>query len=207
MWEARVEDVASGRRFRISEGSSPLTFRRLFDLLERDGGFSDWYTRTLADSTFPAFFWEHPPLSVETFDREAEFVLVAAPGLAGLDPEPGPFERHFDREPDADVVAFENLGGDALLIAPRPLGPLPAYPHLAAFVRRAPQSQVRSLWRCAAAAVRENLGRSPRWLSTAGLGVSWLHLRIDSSPKYYQFAPYTRVCAGPAPDRSGRRTA
>ena len=28
------------------------------------------------------------------------------------------------------------------------------------------------------------------WLSTSGLGVAWLHLRLDHEPKYYQYAPY-----------------
>ena len=39
-------------------------------------------------------------------------------------------------------------------------------------------------------AIRENLGPIPRWLSTAGLGVPWLHLRLDTRPKYYQYGPY-----------------
>jgi hypothetical protein len=29
------------------------------------------------------------------------------------------------------------------------------------------------------------------WLSTSGLGVAWLHIRLDSTPKYYQHQPYT----------------
>eukprot|EP01036_Dinobryon_divergens_P028390 gene28390-37324_t len=31
----------------------------------------------------------------------------------------------------------------------------------------------------------------PYWISTDGRGVSWLHLRIDPSPKYYKFSEYT----------------
>ena len=33
-------------------------------------------------------------------------------------------------------------------------------------------------------------GAMPTWLSTAGMGVSWLHVRLDSQPKYYGFAAY-----------------
>jgi hypothetical protein len=190
VWEARIRDVPSGRRYEIARGGGRLSFRELFDLLERDLGFADWYTRTIAECDFTAFFWEHPPFTTRTFDEEAEFVLIDAPSLARFDPEPEPFESQFARDPDAEVVAFPNLGGDALLIAPRPVGSLEAYPHLAAFLRRAPESQVRCLWRNAAVAVRESLGRDPRWLSTSGLGVAWVHLRLDSSPKYYQFGPY-----------------
>ncbi len=31
------------------------------------------------------------------------------------------------------------------------------------------------------------------WVSTSGDGVSWLHLRIDTRPKYYQHAAYARM--------------
>ena len=29
------------------------------------------------------------------------------------------------------------------------------------------------------------------WISTSGLGVSWLHIRLDSIPKYYNYKEYT----------------
>ena len=32
---------------------------------------------------------------------------------------------------------------------------------------------------------------SPVWVSTAGMGVSWLHVRFDSRPKYYRWGEYT----------------
>ncbi len=34
------------------------------------------------------------------------------------------------------------------------------------------------------------LNSKPVWLSTAGAGVSWLHVRLDDKPKYYGHAPY-----------------
>jgi len=40
---------------------------------------------------------------------------------------------------------------------------------------------------------REALARlsdRPLWISTAGMGVNWLHVRLDSRPKYYRHAPY-----------------
>ncbi|MDF9799652.1 hypothetical protein OKW21_004915 [Catalinimonas alkaloidigena] len=30
-------------------------------------------------------------------------------------------------------------------------------------------------------------------MSTSGLGVYWLHIRLDSRPKYYQFDPYRKL--------------
>ena len=65
-----------------------------------------------------------------------------------------------------------------------------AYGHLAAFVREAPQAQRHTLWQVVGAALDERIGVRPTWLSTSGLGVSWLHVRLDSRPKYYQYEPY-----------------
>ena len=196
MWEARIRELPAGNRFQVFQDHSRLSFRELFSLLEDDSDFARWYTQTLAGCSLEAYFWEHPPLSTETFDQDAEFVLIGAPSLARLRPEPAPFESRFARHPDADVITFPNLSGDALLIVPRPIGPFEAYPHLAAFLRHAPEPQVRSLWQSAAEAVRENLSHNPRWLSTAGLGVSWLHLRLDTRPKYYRFSPYKAWAGG-----------
>ncbi len=34
------------------------------------------------------------------------------------------------------------------------------------------------------------VGDRPTWLSTAGHGVAWLHVRLDTRPKYYRYTPY-----------------
>jgi hypothetical protein len=36
----------------------------------------------------------------------------------------------------------------------------------------------------------ERIGEAPVWLSTAGMGVAWLHVRLDSRPTYYGHRPY-----------------
>lgn len=190
VWDARTVEVPSGKRIQVFQKHLRLSFRQLFTLLENDSDFRRWYSQILAECAFDAFYWEHPPLSLETFDSDAEFVLLSAPSLAGIRPEPRPFESQFASQPDTDILVFPNLGGDALLIVPRPVGPLAAYPHLAAFLRYGPEEQVHALWQFAASAVRDNLSSTPQWLSTAGLGVAWLHLRLDTRPKYYRFAPY-----------------
>ena len=90
------------------------------------------------------------------------------------------------------VIAFPNLGNDAILVVPLPTDQRPAadYVHLAAFVRRAPAEQVHELWRVVGAAMEARLSDQPLWLSTAGMGVAWLHVRLDTRPKYYGFDEY-----------------
>jgi len=102
-------------------------------------------------------------------------------------PDTEAFRSHFAGE---EVATFRNLGGDAILIAPSPDESTRTYPHLAAFLQKAPARQVRELWRSVGRAVCDALSDQPIWLSTSGLGVAWLHIRLDSSPKYYQHQPY-----------------
>ena len=190
MWETQSEPVPSGRRYRLCSESRPLSFRQLFDKLQNEAVFRDWYTVMLASVAPPACFWEHPPLTEQTFDDAAEFVLIDAPMLARLRPEPGPFGNQFARHAGAEVITFSNLGGDALLVTPAPVASPEVYPHLAAFVRGASTTQLHALWTATARAVHDALGDEPCWLSTSGLGVAWLHIRLDTQPKYYQHRPY-----------------
>jgi hypothetical protein len=117
-----------------------------------------------------------------------EFVLLDSPGLARR-PDPEAFEEHFAKA-EAGVAAFPNLGGDAIMVVPAPLAEPSAYGHLAAFVRLAPEAQRHALWQSVGGAMARRVGAKPVWLSTAGAGVSWLHVRLDDRPKYYGFEPY-----------------
>ena len=190
MWKTETNEITAGCRYRILDDSSCLSFRQLFDLLDSSEDFADWYSDTLAAFEAAAFYWELPPLSNSTFDDDAEFVLIDAPSLARLTPEPIPFASQFESGSGQRVVVFPNLGGDATLVVPCPLGPAEAYSHLAAFLRLAAKAQARALWRVTAETLLHRIGEAPIWLSTAGIGVAWLHVRLDSWPKYYRHRPY-----------------
>jgi len=191
MWHAVTERLASGSKYRLLDDETPVSFRELLRLLEHDDDFAAWYTRLLANVDFEAFYWEHPPLTLESLDRDTEFVLLNAPALVTIKAEPAPFRSVFNEHPDEDVIVFPNLDGDAMLIAPRPVTANDAYPHLAAFLRQAPADQIRSFWKHTAKTVHQHVASSPKWLSTAGLGIAWLHVRLDTRPKYYRHVAYT----------------
>ena len=193
MWNVVTQPVPTGIRMQLLCEDSQLSFREFFFLLSSNAEFAAWYSEILADCNFDAFFWEFPPITAKTIDHAAEFVVIESAELATLQPDPAPFATQLARQSGSDVITFPNLGGDALLVVPTQLGKSDAYPHLATFLRNAPQEQIRSLWKVAAATVHENLSDAPRWLNTSGLGVSWLHLRLDTRPKYYNFLPYKTV--------------
>jgi hypothetical protein len=160
-------------------------------LLTTDSEFRSLFAQTIAGSSYEAFFWEAPPVIVQTLNRPFECVLVEGSSLAQLRADPSSFSSHFASHRGQPAIAFSNLGGDALLVVPTPSAPVSCYTHLARFLRSAPSAQVDAFWKLVGSSMRQRVSSSPVWLSTAGMGVAWLHLRLDSRPKYYRHAPYT----------------
>lgn len=197
MWTADTEIVEDGlRRVKLTQEGWPVTYAEVLALWQNDVAFRATFIRLLAAAPFAAFLWETPPVTRATIQRGFEFVLVDCPALAGFGPDLDAFAPHFDRAgAGAGVVTFANLGGDAVLVAPTPRAELAAYPHLAAFARRAPAGQQHAFWQAVGRAVAARLSDRPLWLSTSGLGVAWLHARLDTQPKYYSYRPYRTAAA------------
>lgn len=195
MWECAVENLngGKGRHVRLRRGDAPASWRQVLNGWYKDEPFRTYFLGLLADTPFAAFRWETPAITNATVDQAFEFVMLDAPGL-DRPPDPAAFAGQFrTKAGEASVVSFANLGGDAVLVVPRPEGPEAAYAHLAAFVRQAPERQRHELWRAVAVAMKGRLGGDPVWLSTAGAGVPWLHVRLDDRPKYYAHRPYAMV--------------
>jgi hypothetical protein len=116
-------------------------------------------------------------------------VLLDSPDIA-LNPDPTVFAEHFDTIGPGEIVEFPNLGGDAILIVPGPDESSSDFGHLAAYLRNSREPQQHLLWELVGAAMQRRISSKPVWLSTAGGGVAWLHVRLDDRPKYYGYAPY-----------------
>lgn len=169
----------------------PLTGSEVFQLLGNSESFRSFFTECVRDSGFHAFFWETPSTTLSCLEQPFEFVVVEGRSLGSLRPDPKPFSEHFSNGSSPSVLCFPNLGGDATLIVPAPItSDHSAYTHLGQFLRTAPPQQVDLLWQTVGTAMLQRISAAPVWLSTAGMGVSWLHLRIDSRPKYYRHRPY-----------------
>jgi len=200
-WSLTTQTLGSGRlKYRLTESAAPLTFRQFIHHLQHTEPFRAFFNATLAAAPHKAFRWETPALRNTNLDQPFEYVLLSTPTLERK-PDPRAFANHF-RKPGADplVATFENLAGDALMIAPGPgsspgaSNDLSCYTHLAAFVRHAPPAQQDRFWQAVGQAVHKNLDNlKPLWLSASGLGVAWLHIRIDEKPKYYGHTPYKSI--------------
>jgi len=197
MWNAESESLAGGgRRLTIARDGEALSYAEVLAGWRDDQAFRAFFADVLAQAPYDAYLWETPPITEATLGRRFECVLAHSPSLAGFAPDPSAFAAQFAAAaPDDDVVAFANLGGDARLVAPCPRAAPEAYPHLAAFARLAPGDQQQAFWRALADEASRSLSDRPLWLSTCGLGVAWLHARLDTWPKYYTHRPYRSAAA------------
>ena len=184
---AQPLDSSQTVRYQLLQNQSILSWQQVIMYWGRNPEFQLFYSKTLADSSFPAFFWEHPPINQESLTMPYAFVLVESRTLARIAAYPNAFESYFRKE--ELVINFANLGGDAQLVVPCPQAGL-STAHLANFVRSADQQTNVALWQCLADVLSSHVKDEPVWLSTSGLGVYWLHLRLDSRPKYYTHRPY-----------------
>jgi hypothetical protein len=193
MLEFTQEPLSGGRvhKYSLTDNAQPLRYAAVLDLWQHDDAFRSFFFALLRDSPFSAYRWETPPITRDTVDRPFEFVLLDAHGLA-CTPDATAFAGHFTADDsDQGIVDFDNLGRDATLVVPSPRAPESVYGHLAAFIRVGPDSQRHALWRTVGRTASQKTSHRPTWISTAGGGVAWLHVRLDSRPKYYGFRPYT----------------
>jgi hypothetical protein len=173
----------------VLAGDTRMTFAQVMTLWRDDENFVIEWAAQLAALPFAGYCFETPPLTRSILDRPFECVFVESPALARLEADAQPFQEHF-RKSRGTAAAFPSLGKDALLVAPCPVSDSTCYTHLACFARSAAKNETYRLWRTVALSLDGRLGDTPVWLSTAGLGVSWLHIRLDTRPKYYRHRVY-----------------
>jgi hypothetical protein len=188
---ATAIDPATERWTLVDAGDEALSVEAVVRGWRETESFRAFWCISLRTLAFDAYCWECPPVTSQTRSREFECVFVSSPALARMPQDSEAFAEHF--RPDRSVATFANLGGDAVLVAPCPAGEGSNFSHLASFVATAPAPQQDALWQAVGRAMEKRIGTRPAWVSTAGLGVAWLHVRLDDRPKYYRHAPYARA--------------
>ena len=179
----------------LTSAGRTLSFADVIAGWGEDEEFRAFFIAELAATAFSAFFWEMPPVRRGRSDICYEYIVIRSDGMEHLRPDAGAFKSKLETPGSASVVTFRNLGGDALLVAPKKISDLESYGHIAAFVRSAPFAQRHELLRTLGSAITGALGDNDDriWVSTSGLGVPWVHVRLDSYPKYYNHEAYTKL--------------
>jgi hypothetical protein len=192
MWEVKSKIIDNNtHKFSLFKDGSPLTYELVILHWQENYEFRRYYFSVLEEPIFDAFFWENPPVAKSSLGQNYEFVLVNSPQLSRVSADSNAFQEKFNTNSlNNSIIAFENLGRDAELIVPCPITSQNNYAHLAEFIRNGPESQKHDLFVMLGNSLMKRINSDPIWVSTSGLGVYWLHIRLDSRPKYYSYQAY-----------------
>jgi len=195
-----------GMKYTVQSNSIPVSFLNAFELLENeDRDFIMSFKTLFMEFDAESIFFECAPISMKLIaSKPFEFVLLPASRLDKVTADTVPFHSQLQNAMHSGktVAVFENLSGDSMLIIPCPnainlsssSADLNMYAHLQRFVRHARASELTEFFAAVSKASMAKLSRLDReqllWISTSGLGVSWLHMRLDDRPKYYNFNEY-----------------
>ena len=189
MWTAQRDNPGSKDtlRLRFYAGDDRLSYAGFLRALVEDKSFRELVLNEMRAAPYVAFRWETPPLDSSSIEQPFECLMHDSPEL-DVPADPTDFKTNF--QTGTEVVSFKNLGDDATLIVPCPIAKSANYSHIGAFHHSAPRSQQHAFWIAVAQTMLARVGPKPLWLSTAGGGVDWLHMRLDERPKYYRHLPW-----------------
>lgn len=181
----KQENIGFILKYRLREEGKILKYGNVLKLWESDEEFVSFYIKLFNKCGFNSYVWETPPLSTDNLHQPFEFVIFNAPKSSNL-PDYETFKDYYDiTGPNQGIVSFLNLGHDAMLVVPSPFRKDSNYSGLSEFFLEAPVKQQQCIWKVVAYQMKLRLNEKPTWLSVAGGGIAWLHIRLDSTPKYY----------------------
>lgn len=174
-----------------------LSFYQVFNLWKSDASFGSFFTiAIIASNSLPNIFFETRSVTKSSANDDFEFVLIGTNSFENIPVDEDSFKQYFKSKKDL-VLNFKNLGRDATLIVPNPPEfyksdqNIPQfYKNLKNFLKFATRKQVEYFWYEVGKQALLNLSSNKMYINTSGQGVYYLHLRLDSSPKYYQFGEY-----------------
>lgn len=174
--EARADEVV------LSRGA-------FYEALRDQAALRRALVRAILDTGLPAVAWETAPLSRERRDAPMQQLVLPHPALVRAEPDASSFSEHIANGAGTQGVrSFQNFGHDATLVVPCVASPGARFAHLVSFLRTASPEQSDALFARVGAIACQHLADSdaPLWVSTAGMAVPWVHVRLDSRPKYYR---------------------
>lgn len=187
----RVEILAKnqqGARFQFTRNGSNVSFEEMFQLWQSPQDIQH-YLSGIKSLGFDQFYWEHPALTKKQLHLPYECMVLKTDHFNRRTIDTASFSTYLQK--DNLVAVFDNLGRNARLVVPTLKSNREHYKHLGAFLKSAPEEQVKALFHAIGKTITEELNNGKTiWLSTAGLGVIWLHIRLDTTPKYYKTKTY-----------------
>jgi hypothetical protein len=156
-----------------------MTWEAVIDsLINKSNTFTYKLIQFLLNVEYKAYFWECDKVNMK---KPFRFAIFNSKTLSERKQDDNAFKGSINC--NKNVISFPSLTKNVDLVVPCKRSHSTEYTSLATFSRSAPIKQQVAFWK----KVAQNI-KNGDWVSTSGLGVSWLHVRITSRPKYYHDA-------------------
>lgn len=185
-------DLVTGIKYKIFNDGRQLTWREV--LYSENNKIIEILISIL--KSYPrSFFWELPPVKPSLLDSSLFEMVLINNDSNNDEADNFPFYKQIISSKDT-VNMFRNLSGDALLFIPA--GKFVRekstnYANIYTFLKTAENKEAIDFFSKLFLNLREFFEKTSdkyTWISTSGLGVNWLHVRIEHDPKYYKYKPY-----------------
>lgn len=203
-YEAKKTDVVINDRpaehYTLYGDGQEMGVRDFVNRLTDHENFREFLTLTLKKSYLMSFFFECSPISRKLYKQNApfSFYLIDAPELENVIPDNRAFDMYEKCDDETGAISTVSKSKDAVLVIPCPrmiddensadYGDDRWYGTLRQFVDNSDAFSYDSLWYTVGkklVSLLKKYRKRTLYLNTHGTAVPWLHIRIDSKPKYY----------------------
>ena len=178
-------------KIKIYKDSIMVTWDQILYLWKNSNKFIKFFIDLIKSTQFDNFFWECPPINLKNIQyQNFECYIINSNNNFGKASD-NSFKSYFNENPSKKIISFYNPSRSCLLIVPCPLEEIEknCYLNISTFIKHAPKPQIYILWKQISTLLKKQLKNNHHiWLNTHGLGVPWLHVRLDTIPKYYHLS-------------------
>lgn len=183
---------------------SKTNFRTFLTNLSTSASVRELFIQSIISTGYSHCYLEFPAITKDSLDSDdvAEYTVSESPNFAAADwtvfgDKLKPYiKKNQTVDQKIEATYFPNISGDAMLVVPVPTtdSGIDRYSgDLMTFLKHGQKSQQHDLVQLFAKTALSLIEtRQKIYISTHGHGVSWLHVRLSNSPKYYTHRKYLR---------------
>lgn len=139
---------------------------------------------------YEAYFLECPKMNAKTLNDGFEFIIYNAKNK--FKNKKANFDYFSFYSDDYLSMCIKSHNGNIMIIPNHMKGtPCENYLNISNFLRNSLDEQIIDLFYLLSDNIKKEINSGNTiWVSTHGLGIPWLHIRIDYFPKYYCYKKY-----------------
>ena len=171
-------------------GDEILTVREIINFFENKSFVLEFVSIINNTINYNSYFLECPKMNADTLNDEFEFIIYDAKNK--FENKSANFDIFCPYSDNHLSFSMKSYSGNTLIIPNYMKGtPCVNYLNISNFLKNSLDEQIVDLFYLISDNLKKEINSGKTvWLSTHGLGIPWLHIRIDYYPTYYSHKKY-----------------